>query len=130
MNFQLLADTIQHTHKAFYQHAVKAVNKNLTLRNWLIGCYLMEYEQLGEDRGAYGTKLLASLAERVAVKGISETSLKLCRQFYFTYPKVGYLFKNNPASFIPDISLFQIRQSATNELQDADALSFQELKKI
>ncbi len=116
MNFQLLADTIQHTHKTFYQDAVKAINKNLTLRNWLIGCYLVEYEQRGEDRAAYGTKLLASLAERVAIRGISETSLKLCRQFYFIYPNVADLFKDNFSSVIPPIVSFQIRQSATDEL--------------
>jgi len=37
MNFQALANTIQQTHEAFYAASVRAINKNLTLRNWLFG---------------------------------------------------------------------------------------------
>lgn len=124
MNFQLLANTIQQAHQAFYLDAVKAINKNLSLRNWLIGCYIVEYEQQGDDRAAYGTKLLAKLAEKVSIKGISETSLKLCRQFYATYPNVSHLFKDSLSSFIPNSGSFQIRQSATDELQNINSASF------
>lgn len=127
MNFQLLANTIQQTHEVFYLETVKAINRNLTLRNWLIGCYIVEYEQQGEDRATYGTKLLASVAEKVSIKGISETSLKLCRQLYFTYPAVSHLFKDNPLSFIPGSDSFQIRQSATDELQSSDNSPFKGL---
>ena len=35
----------------------RAVNISLTLRNWLIGCYIAEYELNGEDRAAYGEKV-------------------------------------------------------------------------
>jgi predicted nuclease of restriction endonuclease-like (RecB) superfamily len=118
MNFQVLADTISQTHHALYTESVKAVNRNLTLRNWLIGCYLVEYEQKGDDRATYGSKLLASLAKQVNVKGISETSLKLCRQFYFTYPQVAQIFKTNiPAVFQASNNASLIRQSVTDELK-------------
>jgi len=127
MNFQLLANTIQETHEVFYPDTVKAINRNLTLRNWLIGCYIVEYEQQSDDRAAYGTKLLASLAQKVSIKGISETSLKLCRQFYLAYPKVSRLFKDNFSSFISNSGSFQIRQSATDELQNSDNSPFHAL---
>ena len=42
--------------------ASRAVNVSLTLRNWLIGCYIAEYELRGKDHAAYGEKLLDSLA--------------------------------------------------------------------
>ena len=114
MNFQSLANSIQKTHEVFYSEAVKAINKNLTLRNWLIGYYIVEYEQGGEDRAAYGIRLLASLAGKIAIKGISETSLKLCRQFYTVYPQVGpYIATNLSSDRLP----FSIRQSLTDELK-------------
>ena len=43
--------------------AVQAVNLRLTLRNWLIGHYIVEYEQHGSDRAQYGAKLLEQLAK-------------------------------------------------------------------
>ena len=58
MNFDILVRTIAETHSALYQQAVKAVNVNLTLRNWLVGLYIVEFEQNGEDRARYGEKLL------------------------------------------------------------------------
>ena len=61
MNFDLLLNTIQQTHTVFQQNAVKAVNMSLTLRNWLIGYYIVEFEQNGEDRAIYGDKLIPNL---------------------------------------------------------------------
>ncbi len=113
MNFLSLANTIRQTHDVFYSESVKAINKNLTLRNWLIGYYIVEYEQGGEDRAAYGTRLLASLADKVAIKGISETSLKLCRQLYAVYPQIGTFITSSLSS---NIFPFTIRQSLTDEL--------------
>ena len=115
MNFQVLADTIQQTHVALYNESVKAVNRNLTLRNWLIGYYVVEYEQGGEDRAAYGSKLLASLAGQLSIKGISETSLKLCRQFYQVYPGVSALFQKNVSPGLHAIVFSPIRQTLTDE---------------
>lgn len=34
--------------------AAHAINTALTVRNWLISCYIVEFEQSGEDRTAYG----------------------------------------------------------------------------
>jgi hypothetical protein len=61
MNFDLLLNTIQQTHTVFQQNAFKAVNMSLTLRNWLIGYYIVEFEQNGEDRAKYGESLLFKL---------------------------------------------------------------------
>ena len=33
------------------------------MRNWLIGYYIVEYEQNGKDRAEYGAKLLKKLEE-------------------------------------------------------------------
>jgi len=34
----------------------------LTIRNWLIGYYIVEFEQNGKDRAEYGISLLKSIA--------------------------------------------------------------------
>ena len=49
MNFEQLATIITDTHQQLQQSAVKAVNQRLTVRNWLIGFYIVEFEQNGED---------------------------------------------------------------------------------
>jgi hypothetical protein len=54
------------------------VNTALTLRNWVIGYYIVEYEQKGADRAEYGERLIRNLSERLGkanIKGISRTNL-------------------------------------------------------
>jgi hypothetical protein len=61
------------------------------MRNWLIGCYIPEYEQSGADRAEYGTRLLESLSFRLAesgMDGMASRSLRQYRQFYLTYPDI------------------------------------------
>ena len=79
---------IQTTHDAALSSAVKAINRMQTMRNWLIGYYIVEYEQNGKDRAEYGAKLLKKLEERVNRKGISTTLLKNSRSFYLHYPQM------------------------------------------
>ena len=40
-----LSSAICQTHIALQSSALKAINRNLTLRNWLIGFYIIEFEQ-------------------------------------------------------------------------------------
>jgi len=89
MKFKQLIDIIRKTHFSLQQRAVSAVDRNLTVRNWLIGFYIAEFEQNGEDRAVYGDKLIDKIAESVKhIKGLSARNLNLFRQFYFTYPQI------------------------------------------
>lgn len=88
MNFDILVHNIQDTHATLQQNAIKAINKNLTIRNWLIGFYIVEFEQNGEDRAKYGERLLDELSVKLDIKGLGARNLKLFRQFYFTYPAI------------------------------------------
>ena len=87
-SFGDLTSIIQTTHDAALSSAVKAINRMQTMRNWLIGYYIVEYEQHGKDRAEYGAKLLKKLEERVNRKGISTTLLKNSRSFYLHYPQM------------------------------------------
>ena len=66
-----------------------------TLRNWLIGCYFVEYEQKGYNRGKYGDRLLRQLVERVNTKGLKETLFRNSKTFYQPYSQVSALFKKS-----------------------------------
>jgi predicted nuclease of restriction endonuclease-like (RecB) superfamily len=90
-NFDALVTGITETSHYFQQQAQKQVNTALTLRNWLIGCYLFEYEQNGQDRATYGENLYKKLAEHLlksGIKGTSRSNLHLFRQFYLAYPTI------------------------------------------
>ena len=85
-NLQQLLSTINDVHSELQASAANAVNKALTIRNWLIGYYIVEYEQNGEDMAEYGDKVIDTLALRLNhIKGIDRRSLYKFRQFYIFY---------------------------------------------
>ena len=87
-SFNDLTSIIQTTHDAAQSSAVKAINRMQTMRNWLIGYYIVEFEQHGKDRAEYGTQLLKKLEERVNRKGMTTTLFKWARKFYRLYPQM------------------------------------------
>jgi predicted nuclease of restriction endonuclease-like (RecB) superfamily len=117
MKFPELIDRIQSTHTRLQQQAIRAVNTALTLRNWLIGCYIVEFEQHGEDRAEYGAKLLQNISRQLSIRGLAETNLKLCRQFYQTYPDFAFVLNTNPN----EAGLKQISQLITDQFKEVAA---------
>ena len=89
IKFEMLADSIKNINLKAGNAAKSAVNQLMTLRNWAIGYYIVEYEQGGSDRAEYGTRLLKTLEEQIAEKGMNSTLFKWCRQFYILYPQIG-----------------------------------------
>ena len=99
-SFVELTHVIQSTHDAAQTCAVKAINRMQTMRNWLIGYYIVEFEQHGKDRAEYGSQLLKKLEERVNRKGLNVTLFKNARNFYLLYPQMedNFVFLNVPLS--------------------------------
>jgi len=89
MTFELLAQNIESIQTALQQQAAHAVNLSLTARNWLVGWYIVEYEQNGEDRAQYGEALLKNLAKRIHLRGLGERRLYEFRLMYNAYPQLG-----------------------------------------
>ena len=100
-SFGDLASIIQTTHDAAQSSAVKAINRMQTMRNWLIGYYIIEFEQHGKDRAEYGTQLLKKLEEQVNRKGLTTTMFKWARKFYRLYPQMA---ENLPALISTTVS--------------------------
>lgn len=90
-NFENLVKAIHLADNELAAQANRAVNVSLTLRNWLIGCYIVEYELNGADRAGYGERILEQLSIVLHNSGISRTEereLRRYRQFYVTYPQI------------------------------------------
>ena len=135
MKFENLVSTIEQTHSHFQQQAVKAVNVSLTIRNWLVGFYIVEFEQKGEDRAQYGSKLLTKLAESSKhIKGFDERSFRNFRLFYKQYPQIHtYILSHFPKLSIlgslttefnlrAETSEIAIRESLTTESKSSKLL--------
>jgi predicted nuclease of restriction endonuclease-like (RecB) superfamily len=89
LDYQTLVTMIGEAHQTAQRQAVQAVNVALTLRNWLIGYHIFEYEQQGSDRAEYGTHLLETLTRdlrRTLGPGFGRRTLETFRGFYLRYP--------------------------------------------
>ena len=98
-SFEHLSELVLQLHDSAYSATVKAINRFATIRNYVIGFYIVEYEQHGNDRAKYGDRLLKRLVERVNKRGINATFLTNSRKFYLTYPQIkDYLTAISPTA--------------------------------
>lgn len=105
------------------------VNINLTIRNWLVGYYIVEYEHYGKDRARYGDKLIEAMSKSIKAKGLkgfSPMALRTCRTFYKTYPKIqqtlSVIFRDQDVKSLINRNI-EIQQTAYVELDDNLELS-------
>jgi predicted nuclease of restriction endonuclease-like (RecB) superfamily len=69
------------------QQTWRQVNQSMVQAYWQVGRLIVEHEQAGQARAAYGTGLLQSLAHRLTAEfgpGFAVQSLRNFRQFYLT----------------------------------------------
>ena len=71
------------------QSAARSVNALMTGAYWMIGRHIVEFEQSGEERAAYGANLIEKLATGMTQRygrGFSRQNLWQMRQFSLAYP--------------------------------------------
>ena len=69
--------------------AARAVNTLMLNTYWEIGKYIVEFEQAGSIKAAYGTTVLENLSHDLSLlhgKGFSRSNLYNMRLFYLRYP--------------------------------------------
>ncbi len=118
-NFSTLVDDVKYVHEQNAIAVSRVINVRLTLRNWLIGWYICEYEQHGTDRAEYGERLIDRLADALQKKSITEMSsrsLRLYRQFYLVYPEIWQSVIAKSKNEVLPLSIVQsvITKSARN----------------
>lgn len=132
-SFEDLSACVLQTHQYTQTAAIRAVNQFATMRNWLIGCYIVEYEQKGKDHAQYGERLLKRLEERVNRKGLNETLFKVSRLFYIEYPQIGTLFDTGKSAMLShksETSTTASHQFVTPPEKIVSRLSFSHIREI
>ncbi len=122
VSFTQLVGAVTQTHDRFIVLAGKAVNISLTLRNWVIGGYIQQYEQRGADRADYGERLLDRLAQTLQMQGMERMSARELRRYRLLFQRYPGMWesltpelqKRLPA---PAVSPTPIRESLTPKLQ-------------
>ena len=86
-----LIQSLTHVHEHLKFQAAKAVNVNLTLRNWIFGWRIKEYEVKGRDRAKYGERLFAAIAEKLTGLGVPNCERRQLYRycdFYAAFPEI------------------------------------------
>ncbi len=105
-DFSALVDAVRSVHEQCAIQAGKAVNASLTLRNWLIGGYIHQYQLNGADRASYGDRLLEALADRLSdakVSNCNRRQLYRYLRFYRLYPEIVGTLSPPFAGLLPPV---------------------------
>lgn len=84
-----LISNIEQTVTTAKEKLATSVNATITETYWQIGKYIVETEQDGKIKAAYGKKLLTTLSHELTLrlgKGYSRPNLNNMRKFYLKYP--------------------------------------------
>ena len=115
MKYNQLVKAIDSASQQLLGRVAAVVNQSLVIRNWLVGAYIVEFEQNGEDRAKYGSELLEVLSRDLVTRGLeglSTTNLKQSRQLYWAYPQIRQTVSG---LFSGSTAFRQIRQTLSDE---------------
>lgn len=86
MNFTQLITSLRSLDQTLSGLAGQTASTLLTLRNWAIGAYLVEFEQHGQERATYGANLIPNVVKALQIRGLNARNLEASRLLYRTYP--------------------------------------------
>ena len=104
--YACLVTAIESASRQMVGRAAAALNQALVIRNWLVGAYLVEYEQHGKDRATYGDALLETLCRdltALGLKGFGVSLLERMRRLYLLYPQVASVIRQPLVTEFADI---------------------------
>ncbi|MFA5802907.1 MAG: PDDEXK nuclease domain-containing protein [Thermoleophilia bacterium] len=88
--YQAISDIVEDARKTVY----RATNQAMMRAYWEIGRVIVEEEQEGREKAAYGKGIIRDLSLRLSFvygQGFSPRNLWFMRNFYIAYPKVNAL---------------------------------------
>lgn len=97
-----ISEAILNARKKLASH----INSTMTETYWQIGKYIIEYEQGGQAKVAYGTSTLTELSKQLTARfgrGFSRPNLVNMRKFYLYYPNCQTLSDNLSWSHISEL---------------------------
>lgn len=97
--------------------------------NFEIGRHIVEFEQQGEQRAAYGDALLTLLSERLTAefgKGFGRSNIAYCRSFYLAYRERVAIVQtaSGRSALASGTAPFQMGQTASGQSQRPFTLSW------
>lgn len=97
--------------------------------NFKIGRHIVEFEQQGEQRAAYGDVLLPFLSERLTAefgKGFGHSNIAYCRSFYLAYRERAVIVQTvaGRSALASVAAPFQIGQTASGQPERPFTLSW------
>ena len=117
------------------QAAARSVNSIMTISYWKIGWRIVESEQQGEERAAYGESIIkrlsADLKKQVGGRGFSERNLEQMRRFYTLWPipqsvspgaEFEVLSQYFPLPWSHYVKLMSVRSEEAREFYDTESL--------
>jgi hypothetical protein len=110
------------------QNAFLSINKAMIEAYWLVGKRIVEEEQQGESRAAYGKEIIINLSEHLLKefgKGFSVDNLENMRRFYIAYPISETLSRK---SEIPDFKLSWSHYQMLIRIANLDERAFYEIE--
>lgn len=88
LNMPIIND-ISHILRQAQANAYRSINQAMVQAYWLVGKRIVEEEQQGEAKAAYGKRVIKSLSAALQAefgKGFSERNIENMRAFYLQYP--------------------------------------------
>ena len=116
LTFERLVRSLRGVAAELAAQAGRAVNVSLTIRNWLNGCYIAEYELRGHDRAAYGERLLDSLAAELGRLAVSNSNRRQFYRYsgpYRTYPRIVGTLSPQSRTLLPGGGSFEEENGGT-----------------
>ncbi len=121
-NTEPLLQRIREIWESSRGEAARSVNIAHVCANWLIGQQIVQAEQAGEKRAAYGKGLLQGLSKQLAAdygRGFSVSALQYMRAFFLAYPKL--LQKQHAVRVVSGEGL-QIQHAVGGESSPSEAM--------
>ncbi len=132
--YDALINQISTTYESGRKQAVRQVQTTLLQTYWAIGRHIVEFEQGGQAKAAYGKKLLPTLSRDLVIrlgKGFGHVNLSQMRQLYLRYPDSATLSPTLTFSHYVELSAIDdaLERSFYEQQSIRESWSIAELKR-